>query len=95
MSERNVWAIMMGKLLRYADEKISEDMCWREPKNFGDAWIEPRDEEEGSGRYQWGHSQGMHKEFDGYGNVMTVMDGEDMDLTACGSDCGYCGRCSY
>jgi hypothetical protein len=31
----------------------------------------------------------------GDGSMVFCQRGEEQDLTACGSDCGYCGRCQY
>ena len=31
----------------------------------------------------------------GDGDCVFAMQGESRDYTACGSDCGYCGRCGY
>ena len=67
----------------------------REEEETGLAWCWAEPEEGSSGCLEWAHSGGMHNEFDGYGGVVRVLDGQDRDFQACGQDCGYCGRCEY
>lgn len=40
-------------------------------------------------------SAGAHVSFDGSDDDAAYSDAESLDYTACGLDCGYCGRCKY
>ena len=72
--------------------KIRGSLCETEEDNIRDDLGYESDNDYGRGG-QFTPTSGWYST--GEGDRVWCMEGEEPDYTACGSECGYCGRCQY